>query len=255
MKWMPVASAGIPPLTGRNQWTARRISVKDVVQQLPDPPSASYPPFLFYFLNWISSFSYKWRGRRVLGRVIYFTPAFYCWTFRPYVWTIFVVLPFVVGLLYLVTGPQDLRPSKLTSIHFPGTWTRWNQLFLFLLLLVGNIFFFFSFYMRKIVVISVCAINAIVRPGVYDLAGNRFTICPRRIFFFFFFPGEEEEAGPRAREWWWRGSNNNNNNIIGGCACKIAQGFIFGRLVELERWCGKIYERLCFFWLRHPPFW
>jgi hypothetical protein len=42
----------------------------------------------------------------------------------------------------------------------------------------------------------VCAINAIVRRGVYDLAGNRFTICPRRIFFFFSFPGEEE-AGLR----------------------------------------------------------
>jgi len=73
------------------------------------------------------------------------------------------------------------------------------------LLLVGNNFlflfifiFFYIFDTRKIVVISVRAINAIVRQGVYDLAGNRFTICPRRIFFFFF--PVEKKLGPRARE-------------------------------------------------------
>lgn len=76
-----------------------------------------------------------------------------------------------------------------------------------------------------------CAINAIVRRGVYDLAGNRFTICPRRIFFFFSFP-VEEEAG--LRDLVSDGGKGSNNNHIGGCWCKIAQGFS-GRLVELER--------------------
>jgi hypothetical protein len=69
---------------------------------------------------------------------------------------------------------------------------------LLLLLLVGGggqELFFFFFIWEKIVVISVCAINAIVRRGVYDLAGNRFTICPRRIFFFLAFQEKKKKLG------------------------------------------------------------
>lgn len=126
-----------------------------------------------------------------LGELYLVAPAFYCWDI-PAVY-VGPSSSFLVVVVVLGNWPPRFTTVQLNLNPFSGHfWTRWKTKYFsccccccccWSVVVLGNNFFSSFFIWEKIVVISVCAINAIVRRGVYDLAGNRFTICPRRIFF------------------------------------------------------------------------